>query len=170
MHVLGIDEHWNLDRLRYEAEHLAGVDSDNFATQESLGYLASLLAEMDTKIQDLEKQGLDKNEYLEPLKRVPMLPIRLANSPRLFNRLATAADAEEWFIADREVLLNAFLASAPLFALTLDHTVKSGRLLSALGLDSRRLSKTSLTFSKTNSKESTKNAAWWKARAEYIDR
>ncbi|EFW98612.1 hypothetical protein CMQ_4464 [Grosmannia clavigera kw1407] len=189
--VLGIDEHWNLSRLRYEAEHLAGVDMASFATEDSLSYIASLLAEMDIRIRDLDKQGLDKDEYLEPLKRIPMLPIRPANSTRCFTKLATAAGVDEWFIADRDILHNAFLTSVPLLAPALRHTVNLDALLSALGLEKRRLSRTSLTISRTDpketgkkekeskkdkegnkkdSKESTKYTAWWRERAVYIDR
>ncbi|RYP35690.1 hypothetical protein DL767_003711 [Monosporascus sp. MG133] len=166
--ILKIEPTCNLKRLQHELEQMEPTKLDK--SRQTLQYIGQLLLEISGEMRKHNESPKLRSQRYEPFMKCHMLPIRLPGSQDSFDKLLPASADEEWFIADREHLLDSFGEEIPLLALNIQDVNDASGLLSLLGLDARRLSHKARAFSAAATEDEGNYAARWKTRAKYIDR
>ncbi|RYP86403.1 hypothetical protein DL770_004908 [Monosporascus sp. CRB-9-2] len=166
--ILKIDPGCNLKRLQHEAEQMEHSELDK--SRQTLQYIDELLLEISGEMRKHNESSKLRSKQYEPFMKYHMLPIRFPGSQNSFDKLLPANADDEWFIADRQHLLDSFNGKIPLLALNIRDVNDASELLSLLGLDARRLSHKARASSAAVTEEEGNYAARWKARSKYIDR
>ncbi|RYP44608.1 hypothetical protein DL768_008929 [Monosporascus sp. mg162] len=166
--ILKIEHGCNLKRLQHEVEQMEHTELDK--SRQTLQYIGQLFLEISGEMRQHNESPKLRSQQYESFMKYHMLPIRLPGSQDSFDKLLPASADEEWFIADREHLLDSFGEEIPLLALDIRDVNDASGLLSLLGLDARRLSHKARAFSAAVTEEEGNYAARWKTRSKYIDR
>jgi hypothetical protein len=167
LRIVDVDETTNFRRLQYEVEQFGSRPPDGL--HETVDYIGHVFRELSL---GMERYYRPTSKELTALRACCMLPIRLPNSEKGFDRLCSARTAEDWFIADRDHMLESFGTVVPLLALSPDQISKAAMLLKCLcdgTMKERRLSRLA-KVNATGVTEHKEYAALWTARAKYIDR
>jgi hypothetical protein len=148
-------------------------EAKQFQPAHHLPYILSIFQEMEKA---LEQEASESSELVESsiasLKACNAFPVKSVASASGDHELKNSNKATEWFIADRVPLRESFDGLIPLLCFSSDDIAQLQRVVKALGLQPRKLSKAAKSVPKTvgDVRSNPKLTQLFRARADFIIR